>query len=167
MTDQASAPSPTQVTREGFERLQAELEELQTIRRPELVGKIQRAKLFLDPTIGIEIATVAARDLELVDQQIERLEALIKRSEVVDAGPASSTTMLGSRVTVRYDDGTDETLAPVGLLEADLSQGYFSSESPAGKVLLGEGAGDEVDVDVGGQTLILQIDRIGSISETA
>jgi len=64
--------APAQITQAGLDSLTAELEQLQTIRRPELAKRIQRAKLFLTPPASDNIADVATRDLELADQELDR-----------------------------------------------------------------------------------------------
>jgi len=158
---QPPLPEVVQLTADAAEQLQQDLKLLQTVARPEAVRRIQRAKLFLGPGQAELAARPAIWDLEALDRKIADLETLLARAQVIVERP-SSTVKLGSTVTVRYDNGTEETLKLVPSLEADLARGYVASESRVGKALLGKASGEKVTVDADGIVMTLAIDRIGS-----
>ena len=68
---------------------------------------------------------------------------------------------LGSTVTIRYEDGTEETLTLVSPFEASVTPGYVSSESPAGQALLGKAVGADVTVGTGDDAVSLAVVAIG------
>lgn len=148
---------PVKITAEGFKRLQAELNLLTTGRRPALQQQIQRAALFMDPAAGAGIAAAARFDLDALDRQIAGLEDTLRRAHVVEPDPARKTVQFGSQVTVRYEDGTEETLTVVGPLEADPGRGLISNQSPVGQALLGKSDGASLSVGSGDEALILNV----------
>ena len=169
LTSNASAAptrAPIQVTRQLYDQLTAQLEQLRTTQRPILARRAQRARLFMAPTPDGSIPNGAIFDLEILDQKIADPEALLANAHVINPTP-SSTAKLGSTVTVRYDDGTEEKLTLVSALEADPARGYVASDSPAGKALLGKASGEKVTVDADGTAVTLTIEHVGSPSATA
>jgi transcription elongation factor GreA len=142
----ATQPSPGElperidVTREGLDQLEQQLAALRD-RRPDQLKWVQRATLFLDQSAASAVATGARNDLDQLDEHIAHLESIVKRAHLIEPPTDSSTVAPGSRVTVRYEDDTEETLRLVGPLEADFSRGYVSSDSPIGKALVGSTIG--------------------------
>lgn len=167
MSDTPVAATAVQVTRAGFERLQQELAALRTERRPAVARDLQRARLFLNPQGNAATVVIAESELELIDQRIADLEDLLEKAQVIGDGPPSSTVRPGSRVTVRYEDGTEETLTLVGPLEANAASGRVSIDSPAGKALLGKRSGNDAAIGDGDRSLALQIVSIDAPRETA
>jgi transcription elongation factor GreA len=169
MTDESQATSgsaeapalPTTLTREGYDRLQQGVTLLRDQRRPALVQQLQRATLFMDPAAGAGIAASVRYDLDALDKQIAGLEDTIRRAHVVDPDPDKKTVQLGSQVTVRYEDGTEETLTVVGPLEADPGRGLISNASPVGRALLGKDAGANVTLGDGADALAIAVVAIG------
>ena len=158
--DITAAPGKVQLTREAHDRLRAELEQARTVLRPELSTRLQRERLFGDP----DLAHVRVEELEMhlndVDRRIEGLEGLLAGAEVVGEGPAPDAVEIGTAVTVRYDDGTEETLTLVGPLETNPSKGLVAIESPAGRGLRGQGLGAQIMVTTDGGVTSLKVVRI-------
>ena len=66
---------------------------------------------------------------------------------VIEAeGSTGGVVRIGSSVTVKDDEGIEETWSIVGRAEADATKGLISNESPVGKSLLGRKDGETVDV---------------------
>lgn len=162
----ADLPEPIDITPQGQERLQRQLTTMRDHQRPDLLKQLQRAVLFADPLNRDALANVARHDLRQLDRQIADLEILLERAQVLK--PADDATMVqpGSRVVVRYEDGTEETLTIVGPLEIDLERGHISTESAVGKALVGKAPNDKVTVDADGQLLTLQVEKIDTTSDT-
>lgn len=155
------------LTAAGEQQLQAELDHLRETTRLALIARARQARRFLAPEAAAGILDVTERDLAVVDGRIARLEATLANAEVVVEKPSPSMVDLGVPVTVRYEDGTSQTLMVVPSLEADLSRGHISSESPVGKALLGKAPGDKLTVEADGESIALQIDKIDSGFESA
>lgn len=137
------------LTREGFNRLQEELEHLRTVRRQEVAERLHEAleggDLGVDPDAEYE---AAKNEQAFVEGKIKELEMLLSQARVVDAPEDSDTVTVGSKVTI-VEDGVDEKEAYVivGAAEADPRSGRISNESPLGKALMGKRIGDKVTVD--------------------
>lgn len=160
MTDTPVTARPVLVTRAGLQRLQQQVQSLREVTRPEMVARIKRASLFMDPSQGAANAATGHADLDALDRLIAEREETLARAEVVPDAP-SSTVQLGSTVTIRYQDGRQDTLALVSPFEASLTPGSVSSESPAGRALLGKSVGADVTVGSGDDTVSLGVVAIG------
>lgn len=155
------------MTRDGFERLEAELARLATVQRPAVLKQIQRVTSFTSPAQGDDAANAGRFDLDMLDRQIAHLEAVLGRAQVIQARPDANSVQAGSQVTVRYEDGTEETLTLVGPLEADPERGLVSIESPAGKALLAKPAGATVNVVSADDSLSLVVVSVNPDGEGA
>lgn len=133
------------VTKEGFNKLEAELQHLRLIRRQEVADKIKRAKEMGGTENNAEYED-AKNDQAFVEGRILTLENIIKKAVVIDSVPNSGRVTLGSRVLLRNQDGKVEQFVIVGSAEANPIEGKISNESPVGQALLGRAIGEEVEV---------------------
>lgn len=85
-----------------------------------------------------------------LEGRVYELEQTLDHAEVIKAGPSDGTVHLGSRATVRDEDGNEEVWILVSSAEAISSENRVSSESPVGKALLGTKAGDTATVETPG-----------------
>jgi transcription elongation factor GreA len=135
------------VTKEGLERLKAELEELKTVRRPEITAQVAEARSHGD--LRENAAYDAARhDQMMNEKRIADLESLLRSAEIVETGAgagASGRVRIGSTVVVEFD-GDEERYTIVGAIEASPKDGLISNESPIGEALLGKRVGDHAQV---------------------
>jgi transcription elongation factor GreA len=137
---------PTYLSKDGLERLRAELEEMVNVRRPEVAARIHDAKEHGDLTENAEYED-AKNEQAFVEGRIQTLEALIKNATIIDANHTNDHVQIGSTVAVRSDDG-EESFTIVGSTEARPNEGRISNESPVGRALLGKKKGDKVVVRV-------------------
>lgn len=124
-------------------RLRSELDSLRE-RRGELV-----ASLSGDAPAGDQAdqANALERTMEL-ERTAERLTEITGLLEHAgEAVPGEGTVAVGTAVTVRFSDGTVETLQISDLAEEDPTATITTSDSPLGEALLGRRAGDEVTYD--------------------
>jgi transcription elongation factor GreA len=141
------ARQPEPITREGYERLRAELDHLVTIRRRQLADDLREARE--DGAEPGENAGVAAvlDDQATLERRIDELEAALAVVQVVDP-PADGVAGIGQRVRLRLAAGADPIeYELVGPLEADPGARRISIDSPVGEALVGRQAGDVVRVD--------------------
>lgn len=144
------------LTREGYERLQAELEYLRTVRRREVAHRLHEALAEGDILENAELEA-ARNEQAFVEGRIMELEMLLGTAEIVEEEKSSGVVSVGSRVTVVEDNGPPETYHIVGPAEADPSQGRISYESPLGKALMGHRVGDEVRVSAPARVMVFRI----------
>ena len=135
---------PVLLTKEGLRQLEAELDQLVSVRRGEVAERIRQARDFGDIAENAEY-TEAKNEQSLLEGRIQTLEAMVRNAVVIEDEPREAGVVaVGARVTVSTEDG-DETYSIVGAAEADPLHGRISNESPLGRALLGHRAGDEVE----------------------
>jgi len=151
------AQKETFLTPEGLEKLKAELENLEAVRRPQVAEQIHRAK-ELGGTVDNAEYDDAKNEQAFVEGRILTLENMIKSATLIKEGKSpSSFVKLGSKVRVRNQDGEEEHYTIVGSAEASPSEGRISNESPVGSALLGKRVGDEVKAQAPAGTLKLKV----------
>jgi transcription elongation factor GreA len=137
---------PTYLSREGLDRLRAELEEMINVRRPEVATRIHDAKEHGDLTENAEYED-AKNEQAFVEGRIQTLEALIKNATIIDENHSNDHVQIGSTVVLKSADG-EERFTIVGSTEARPNEGRISNESPVGRALLGKKKGEKVVVRV-------------------
>jgi transcription elongation factor GreA len=139
----ASKPMPlaAHLTVDGLAGVQRELEELRTVRRPEVILRVKHARELGDLRENADYEA-ARNEQSFLEGRIQALEHLIKTALVIEHRETGEVT-LGSTV-VSEVDGEEVVLQIVGSTEADPAAGRISNASPVGKALLGHRVGDVV-----------------------
>ncbi|MBE0481487.1 MAG: transcription elongation factor GreA [Dehalococcoidia bacterium] len=133
------------LTPEGLEKLKAELEHLQSVRRPQVAEQIHRAK-ELGGTVDNAEYDDAKNEQAFIEGRILTIENMIKNARIIREEEATGIVTLGSKVQVRTAEGEEELYTIVGSAEASPSDGKISNESPVGSALMGKRVGDKVEV---------------------
>jgi transcription elongation factor GreA len=142
------AEKPIFLTPEGRAKLDAELENLRTVRRAEVAERIHSAKEEGDITEN-SAYDEAKNEQAFVEGRIMTIEQMLKNAVIINGTRASDIVGIGSYVTVvERGDRDDEVYQIVGSAEADPAKGRISNESPVGRALLGKREGDEVQVKI-------------------
>jgi transcription elongation factor GreA len=141
---QRPSAQPVQLTEDGLARLQAELEQLTTVRRPQVVDRIARARELGDLRENAEYSS-AREEQSFLEGRIRALEERLRHAVVVEAPSDATRVVIGSKVRTEF---LDEELAfeIVGSSEADPGAGRISDVSPVGRALIGREVGDEAIV---------------------
>lgn len=129
------------VTKEGFEKLKQDLEELQK-ERPNAVRTLADARSMGDLSEN-GLYTAAKSRLKSIDAQLFRLDIQIKLADIIEGG-ANGAVTIGTSVKVS-NEGNETTYHIVGDYEADPMQKKISQHSPLGKVLMGRKKGDNIE----------------------
>ena len=138
------AEKPVFLTREGLEKLEEELEYLETTKRAEVAARIQSAKEEGDISENAEYDD-AKHEQAFVEGRIMTLRSMVGNAEIIEEDVHSDIVRLGSRVTVKEDgDGETSVYYVVGSAEADPLNGRISNESPIGRALMGRKANSTV-----------------------
>lgn len=149
------------LTREGYRKLQDELDYLRTYKRQEIADRLHEA---MEGGELIENAEYEAAKNEqaFVEGRIKELEMLLATARIVEEAPAvSGTVVVGAHVTIREEGSNeDEKYIIVGAAEADPVEGKISNESPLGKALLNHKPGDTVTVDAPAGQFMVQIIKV-------
>ena len=137
------------MTRQGYDKLEADLRELKTVDRPRIVKEIEIARAHGDISENAEFHAAKERQGH-IEGRIRQLEDKLARAQVIDpSGPAPDSVRFGVTV-VLLDAETDEevTYTLVGEDESDISSGKLSISSPIARALLGKAVDDVVRVQV-------------------
>ena len=137
------------MTRQGYDKLEADLRELKTALRPQIVKEIEIARAHGDISENAEFHAAKERQGH-IEGRIRQLEDKLARAQVIDpSGPAPDSVRFGVTV-VLLDAETDEevTYTLVGEDESDIAAGKLSIASPIARALLGKTVDDLVRVEV-------------------
>ena len=136
------------LTNEGLQKLEAELEQLKTVRRKEVSEKIKVALSFGDLSENSEYDE-AKNNQGQMEARIKELEHIIKNAVVVDNDSVKTDKVsVGLKVKL-YDEEFEEEIVYhiVGSTEADVEENKISDESQLGQNLIGKKVGDEVSYE--------------------
>ncbi len=150
----------TFLTRDGYRKLQDELDYLRTYKRQEIAERLHEA---MDGGELIENAEYEAAKNEqaFVEGRIKELEILLAMARVIDeAPPAADVVQVGSTVTIQEESLEPEQYTIVGAAEANPAAGRISNESPLGKALLNRKIGEKVQVDAPAGTFVVSILKV-------
>lgn len=135
------------VTKEGLEKMKAELEQLETIERPKVTQQIAEARDKGDLSENAEYD--AAKEAQgLLEMKISKLKDLIATSKVIDESQLD-TSKVSILTTVKLLNNATKkeqvfTLVPDN--ESDLKAGKISVNTPIAKGLLGKKVGEQADI---------------------
>src|SRR3954451_17252756 len=147
--------APTLVSQEGLDNLNAELENLKTVQRPEIIARVATARSHGDLKENAEYE-YARKEQSFIEGRIQALEQMLRHAEIIDSSQPTDAVRLGSTVDVE-SDGELSTYSIVGSTEAKPALGRLSHNSPVGRALLGARSGDEVVVELPGGAVVYRI----------
>ena len=135
------------VSKEGFEKLEKELDYLRTTKRAEIAEKIKVALGFGDLSENSEYDEAKNAQAEN-EGKIAELENKIRYAKIIDESEIDTKTVQVGNIVKVHDEEYDEdvTYTIVGSTEVDLAQNRISNESPMGKALLGAKKNQTIEV---------------------
>ncbi len=136
----------TILTRNGYEEIQRELNEILTTKRPALVDRIREARQLGDLSENFDYQD--AKNVQaLMEARIRHLKAIIAHAKVVEAPENDGSVGIGSKVVVKdLEDGIEDEYTIVGPAESSPSEGKISNESAVGSALLGQEVGGVISI---------------------
>ncbi|MEN6370515.1 MAG: transcription elongation factor GreA [Armatimonadota bacterium] len=145
------------LTRQGYDEIKKELNEIITVKRPAVVDRIREARLLGDLSENFDYQD-AKQVQGMLEARVRELEAIINSATVVDSTNQDGCIGIGSNIKVRdLDDGFEEEYRIVGPAEANPTDGKISYESCMGSALIGKKAGDHVPVHSPGGVFTYEI----------
>ncbi|MFC1663225.1 transcription elongation factor GreA [Patescibacteria group bacterium] len=137
----------TYLTKEGFEKLNKELNDLKTVKRKEVAKRIYEAKELGDLSENAEYAE-AKNEQSFIEGRIIELENILKTATLIDNNKQKKdSVMVGSTIIIKTDEG-EKTYIIVGSNEANPLEGKISNVSPLGKAFIGKKLGESIDIEV-------------------
>lgn len=136
------------LTKEGYEALLRELEDLKRNKRKEVTEKIKEAKEFGDLSENAEY-TEAKNQQAFVEGRILTIENILSKARIIEEDGYSDKVSLGSKVKVlNLIDNSVVEYHIVSSPEVNVRENKISDESPVGRALIGAGIGDVIKVKV-------------------
>jgi transcription elongation factor GreA len=137
------------MSREGYEKLKADLDRMQNIEMIEVTKRIATARAHGDLSENAEYHA-AREDQGMLQARIEALKDKLSRGFIVDRNHVNSDTVaFGMRVVVKdLDLEEEETFVLVGPGDEDYNNNKILTTSPIGQGLMGKKQGDVVEIQV-------------------
>jgi transcription elongation factor GreA len=146
------------VTREGYETLKKELENLKRVERPNNIKAIEEARAHGDLSENAEFD--AAKDRQgFIEGRIGELGFKLANADVIiPENLPKDRAVFGTRVLLEnIDTGEEVEYQLVGPDESDIGNGRISVSSPLGKAIVGKQPGAELTLEVPGGKRIYQL----------
>jgi len=134
------------ITRAGYERLRAELDELWRIKRPEVVRALAAAAAEGDRSENAEY-TYRKKQLGEIDRRVRYLSKRLPSLKVVETTPTDpGAVYFGAKVEVEnIASGNSQHYRIVGPDETDAKLGWISIDSPLARAMLKKRPDDEFE----------------------
>ncbi|MCZ2344302.1 MAG: transcription elongation factor GreA [Bacteroidales bacterium] len=149
------------MTREGYDKKKAELDQLQNVEMIEITKRVATAREMGDLSENAEYHA-AREDQGILQAKINMLKDQLSRATIinVDALP-TGTVAFGSRVTVLdLDMDDEETFELVGPGQDNPDKNRILTSSPIAQGLMGKKKGDKVEIPVPKGTIHFKIMKI-------
>lgn len=139
------------ITREGHDRLKAELDDLWRVRRPEVVRALAAAAAEGDRSENAEY-TYRKKQLGEIDRRVRYLSKRLEHLRVVDTAPSDpEAVFFGATVEVEHTvTGDTSRYRIVGPDETDAKLGWISIDSPLARAMLKKRVDDEFEAQLPG-----------------
>ena len=151
------------MTKEGFAKLQEELDRLRRVERPQALQAMNEAAAHGDISDNADYR-VAKEQRDIVESKIKELDDKLARAQVIDTrGLATDKVVFGLFVLLGETEADRRVrYRIVGADEADIRAGRISINSPVAKALIGHRLGDVIQVSVPSGTKEYEILEISS-----
>jgi transcription elongation factor GreA len=148
----------TYLTEEGLTNLKKELEQLETVERPEISRQIAEARDKGDLSENAEYD--AAKEAQgLLEMKIAKLKETVTNARLIDESKLDfSKVQILSKVKIKNTkNNAVMEYVLVAESEADLKQGKMSVNTPIASGLIGKEVGDVVEIQVPNGKVELEI----------
>jgi len=136
------------LTARGAQRLQAELQRLKAVDRPEIIQAIADARAQGDLSENAEYESARERQA-FIEGRIQELDGVLSNAQIIDPAnvQADGQVVFGATVTIEaLESGERVSYQIVGDAEADIRDNRISVSSPVARALIGKTQGDVVEV---------------------
>lgn len=146
------------MSRAGYEKLKAELEQMESVEMPKITQRVAAARSEGDLSENAEYH--GARESQaMLQAKINLLRDKLSRSRIIDTATLpKDEVVFGTTVVVKdLDFGDTEEFTLVGAGDEDYDTGKIQITSPLGQGLLGHKVGDKVEIKVPKGTMNFEI----------
>ena len=137
------------MTKEGFRKIQEELDRLRRVERPHALQAMNEAAGHGDISDNADYR-VAKERRDFVESRIKELDDKLARAQVIDTKDLNTDRIVFGCTVLLSDLDADRQIKYkiVGADEADIKNGQISVNSPVAKALIGRSVGDVVKIVV-------------------
>jgi transcription elongation factor GreA len=138
---------PILLTKEGYEEIKEELNDLINVKRPANIEAIKEARALGDLSENADYDAARNEQAE-IEAKIKKLETILENVQIIES-VSTDEVGVGTTVKIAYIDDEDDVdqYKIVGSQEADPFESKISNESPIAKALMGHKVGDVVSVE--------------------
>jgi transcription elongation factor GreA len=139
------------ITKQGFDALKKELDQLRKVERPGNIKAIEEARAHGDLSENAEFSAAKERQ-SFLDARINELEYKLGNAQVIDPETLSKEKAVFGCTVVLENMGTGDEVSYqlVGPDESNIKEGRISFDSPLGKAIVGKKLGDEIVINAPG-----------------
>jgi transcription elongation factor GreA len=137
------------MSQEGYDKLRAQIKQLEEVERPEVIRQIQEAREKGDLSENAEYD--AAKEAQgKLETKIAELKAALADAKILDTSKVQTDTVqILSKVDLKnVKNGMKMTYTIVSESEANLREGKISVGTPIAKGLLGKKVGDVAQINI-------------------
>lgn len=129
------------VSKQGFEKLKAELKQLKEVQRPEILKTVQWARSLGDLSENADYSAAKEKQRE-IDKRIRFIEEFIANASVIDVESLSGDRIIfGAHVIAEDEDGNKMQCQILSDIESD-GKTVIACTSPVGRAMIGKCMGD-------------------------
>jgi transcription elongation factor GreA len=153
------------ITRNGADLLKAELKQLKSVERPEVVEAIAEARAQGDLSENAEYDAAKERQ-GFIEGRLAQIEAILSQAVIIDPSKlnAEGKCVFGSTVEIEdLDEEIKSIYQIVGDDEADIKDKKISINSPLAKAMIGKEEGEVIDFESPGGLKNYEIIKISYI----
>ncbi len=151
---------PSYLTKEGAEKLRAELKNLEGPVRQDLAKRLRAAIQMGDLSENADYIS-AKEEQGFIEGRIQELKMVLRDVVIIDENSVNKDVVeIGATVTIQEGREPEETFQLVGPQETDPRDGKISYDSPIGQALIGHKPGETIKVETPGGIIRLKIIRI-------
>ena len=149
------------MSQEGYDKLVAELKQLETVERPKASAAIAEARDKGDLSENAEYDAAKEAQAHL-EEKINRIKVAISEAKIIDPSRLStdSVQILSKVEMTNLANKAKMAYTIVSESEANLREGKISIATPIAQGLLNHKVGDEVEIKIPRGTIHLRIDKI-------
>lgn len=149
------------MSQEGYDKLVAQLKEMETIQRPAASAAIAEARDKGDLSENSEY-DAAKEHQAMLEMKINQLKAVISEAKIIDTTKLKADTVqILSKVEMKnIKNGMKMTYTIVSESEANLREGKISVQTPIAQGLLGKKVGDIAEIKIPQGIIQLEITNI-------
>ncbi len=139
------------ITKQGYEVLKRELNNLKKVERPQNIKAIEEARAHGDLSENAEFDAAKERQ-GFIEGRIGELTFKLANADIIDTDELPrDMAVFGSKVVIEnIDTGENIEYQLVGPEESDIKKGRISVSSPLGKEIIRKRPGDEFALQVPG-----------------